>query len=141
MRDAARSGDRFTRSESGSLVCDLEQQLTVDDVEPLLLVEMEMNRRPGLLQVSVLNEKEAVCGLARQHFEEDGAVAEGMLLIEPVVAIADAVKLAGDGAAGSAKARLCQPATGRAAADCKKVRRLMGSPEREVSSDFKVGAR
>ena len=73
MRDAARSQYGVSRSQVQPLLAYLEDHLPLDNVEPFLLVQVKVQRRPTRQKMCVLHDEEAAGRPAGRHFEENGA--------------------------------------------------------------------
>src|SRR5580658_2181790 len=86
MRDIARAENRISGAQFLAAVADLEEHFALDNVEPFLLVEMQVQRRAAFHQVDVLDEEQTAARIARNNLEEDGAEAERVRLTETVLA-------------------------------------------------------
>src|SRR5215211_2103040 len=63
VRDHAGHEQRITRAQREPLVADLEGELALDRIEPLVLLVVEMSRRPAFTHVGVLEDEESPIGI------------------------------------------------------------------------------
>ena len=83
--------------EMQPLVTDLESDLAFDHVEPLLLVEVEVQVRAAGLHLLVLHEEEPASGFSAGDFEVEGAETQRMRFAQAVLSWANDVQSVGDG--------------------------------------------
>jgi len=95
VRDHARTEDGFAGMEQLALAAYLEEHRSLHDVEPLILMQVEVNGRTAFEQVLVLDGEDGAAAVARGDLEEDGAEAEGVVFSEAILSGADDVDCAG----------------------------------------------
>lgn len=84
--DVAGAEDGVAGMEGDALAGDLEKEFAFHDVKVLFLGVVEVQgRASAFAQAGVLDEEEVACGFAAQHFEGDGAEAEGVMFVEAVL--------------------------------------------------------
>jgi len=86
VRDAARTENGFAGFELHALVANLKGHFAFQNVKPLVLVEVQMQRRAARHKVAVLDDKEIPGRVGREHLEGERAEAHGVRRAEAVCA-------------------------------------------------------
>jgi hypothetical protein len=95
VRHAARRQRRLAGAEAQALVADLKRDFTLQHIEPLFLIEMQMERGATVGEVGVLHDEEAARGVIGGDLEKDGAEAERMRFAEAIFAGGDDMESGG----------------------------------------------
>jgi hypothetical protein len=91
VRDVTGRKDGLSRAETLAVFADLKDDVALDDVEPLLLMEVQVKRRTTFYEIGVFDDEEAAGCFAGGNFEEYLAESARMRLAEAVLARTDNV--------------------------------------------------
>ena len=85
MRDAARSQHRFPRMKVQPLLANLKRHFPFHDVEPFLLIQVQVQRRATRQEMLVLDDEESASRLTGGDFEEERAESQRVRMAEAVL--------------------------------------------------------
>jgi hypothetical protein len=88
MRDAARAEERVAGLKAHLFLPDLEQKLAFEDVEPFILLEMQVARGTAALVEDIFQDKQAR-GIRKRKLEINPTDAQAALFSKPVLPVKD----------------------------------------------------